>query len=276
MTSNVIYPNFFPTYLYIERHSITGLLYFGKTCKNPEIYPGSGKYWRRHLKTHGNHVDTLWWCLFYDEDSLNAYAVMCSEQWNIIDAKNDQGKKVWANLVTENGLTGTPTGTKLSPEHRLLLSQSQKLWYKSGNEHPKGMLDKHHSEESKLAISVANTGKPGPMLNKSHSEATLERLRIANRGESNGFFGKTHSEETIQSMRDAKLGNKDSPETLKRKSIAQSGKNNSMFGHVYEIVECPHCHKIGGNNMKRYHFDNCKTLVTSLKAGKIYRIFDVE
>jgi len=31
---------------------------------------------------------------------------MCSEQWNIVNAKDENGKKIWANLKPENGLDG--------------------------------------------------------------------------------------------------------------------------------------------------------------------------
>ncbi len=46
-------------YLYVKRHRKTGLLYFGKTTKNPLKYNGSGKYWKSHLRKHGSDVETL-------------------------------------------------------------------------------------------------------------------------------------------------------------------------------------------------------------------------
>lgn len=40
--------------------------------------------------------------------------------------------------------------------------------------------------------------------------------------------------------------------------IGRSIANNR--GHQYDNVTCPYCKKVGsGGNMKRYHFDNCKT-----------------
>ena len=56
---------FIPTYLYIKQHSITGKLYFGKTCKNPLKYKGSGKHWKLHINQHGNeYITTLWYHLY--------------------------------------------------------------------------------------------------------------------------------------------------------------------------------------------------------------------
>jgi hypothetical protein len=93
--------NIYSTFLYIKKHSITGLLYFGKTTKNPEKYYGSGKYWLKHIKKHGKkHVVTLWYCLFLDKDTLTSFALNFSKQNNIV--KSD----LWANLTEENGLDG--------------------------------------------------------------------------------------------------------------------------------------------------------------------------
>ena len=89
-----------PTYLYIKQHKDTGLKYFGKTTKNPLLYSGSGKHWRRHIKVHGENIETLWYQLFTDENELVNYALKFSEENNIVESKE------WANLKNENGLDG--------------------------------------------------------------------------------------------------------------------------------------------------------------------------
>ncbi len=90
------------TYLYIKQHSITGLKYFGKTTKDdPTKYLGSGIHWKRHIKKHGiEHVKTLWYQSFDNEESLVEYATKFSQQNNIVESKE------WANLKGENGLDG--------------------------------------------------------------------------------------------------------------------------------------------------------------------------
>jgi hypothetical protein len=41
-------------YLYVKTYSKTGLKYLGQTSSNdPHKYPGSGMYWKSHLKKHG-------------------------------------------------------------------------------------------------------------------------------------------------------------------------------------------------------------------------------
>lgn len=101
MSSATIYSDFKPTYLYIKQHTITGLLYFGKTVNDPEKYPGSGTIWKAHIKKHGKeHVVTLWCYLFTDRALLMDVALIMSTQFNIVDSKN------WANLILENGING--------------------------------------------------------------------------------------------------------------------------------------------------------------------------
>lgn len=91
----------YPTFLYIKKHSVTGLLYFGKTTKDPEKYSGSGKHWLSHIKKHGKeHIITLWYCLFLDKESLTSFAINFSKQNNIVKSN------LWANLTEENGLDG--------------------------------------------------------------------------------------------------------------------------------------------------------------------------
>lgn len=87
--------------IYVKTHSITGLKYFGKTSsKNPNLYIGSGTYWRRHLKKHGNFVDTEILGIFTDKISLQLYCLEFSHIHNIINSKK------WANLKEETGLDG--------------------------------------------------------------------------------------------------------------------------------------------------------------------------
>lgn len=91
-----------PTYLYIKEHTKTGLKYFGKTYnEHPEKYLGSGKYWKKHIKKHGEEfVKTTWFQLFTNEKDLINYAIHFSTENNIVKSKE------WANLKNENGLDG--------------------------------------------------------------------------------------------------------------------------------------------------------------------------
>jgi hypothetical protein len=107
---SAISQEFKPTYLYIKRHKVSGLLYLGKTTGTEkyllEQYNGSGSYWTNHLKMHGHEVETVWYCLFTEKDELVKFALQCSAQWDIVKSKDASGKKLWANEKPENGLDG--------------------------------------------------------------------------------------------------------------------------------------------------------------------------
>ena len=114
-------------YLYVKRHNVTGLLYFGKTTKNPLKYNGSGKYWKNHLSQHGKDVETLVvWEFEHDDPSLVEFAEGFSETYNIVKSSE------WANLIVENGLDGAPVGHEgyfFSDEQRKHFSKlSRERW----------------------------------------------------------------------------------------------------------------------------------------------------
>lgn len=147
---------FQPTILYIKRHPATGKLYFGKTTGTEqyllEEYNGSGRYWNDHLRIHGKeNIETPWWCLFTDKEQIKEFALCCSELWDIVKAKDINGKKIWANEKFENGLDGG----------------SQKGQNKGTNRSPK-------TEEHKKNIGEANTGKKRTQKQKDVRSASMK------------------------------------------------------------------------------------------------------
>lgn len=73
-------------------------------------------------------------------------------------------------------------------------------------------------------------------------------------GELNPFFGKKHSDETIQKIKQTKKDNPKIWSEEEKQKLKDSWKNRP-------IITCPHCSKqsIHASNMRRYHFDNCKS-----------------
>lgn len=165
MSSNPIY-GFKPTYLYIKRHSVTGKLYFGKTIKDPETYKGSGTNWSRHIKKHGvEHIETLWYCLFLDQESITEFALNFSKQENIVESKD------WLNLQDENGIDGAPIGIKRNIEQRLKISQSRKS----------SQACKESSAANFRKAAKMNMGKSGPNKGKKFSAEYKQKLSIIQR-----------------------------------------------------------------------------------------------
>lgn len=159
MSSESIYK---PTWLYIKQHSVTGLKYFGKTIRNPNLYRGSGKYWIQHINKHGvGFVTTLWTEKFESKEDLVEFSLFFSEFHDIVSSIE------WANLMIENGLDGGGIS---------------------------GIKRKPHSNETKRKISCSNIGricsaetriklrkKRGPRTSpsKPFSPEHIENLKIA-------------------------------------------------------------------------------------------------
>jgi len=83
--------------LYVKTHQVTGLKYLGYTKQNPFVYKGSGKYWKLHLKKHGNQVHTEILFETTDKDKIKETGIYYSQLWNVVS--NDG----WANLRIEEG-----------------------------------------------------------------------------------------------------------------------------------------------------------------------------
>jgi hypothetical protein len=172
---------FTPTWLYIKRHRLTGLKYFGKTVRDPIKYIGSGRYWKKHIKAHGRDVETLWCELFTEKDSLVEFAELFSDIFNIVEEVDTNGKKCWANEIPENGLhggqnigmpsplKGISTGkpgvwkNKKRPDHSLkmrgrlqTIEHSQKI--------SESLKKYKRSDEHNAKLADSKRGRPNPKL----------------------------------------------------------------------------------------------------------------
>ena len=127
------------------------------------------------------------------------------------------------------------------------------------------------SEETKLKMSNTRKGVP-------KSEETKSRMSAASKGvpkppEQSARMSALHKGKTISVEQRAKnsaahKGSKRSNETKAKMSEAHKhrlpctdeSKLKMSAAHLKQ-VECPHCGKIGGRIMYRWHFDNCKQLL---------------
>jgi hypothetical protein len=144
-----------PTYLYLKKHNQTGLMYFGKTVRDPESYTGSGVYWTRHLEKHGNDVSTLWTKCFTDKTELTKYALNYSKTHNIVESNN------YANLKEEDGLMGGDTG--ITEQGRMIIKAKSKA--------------RRHTEETKARIRDARRLQTCPRTGKKHSYKTIQKIK---------------------------------------------------------------------------------------------------
>jgi hypothetical protein len=182
-------------YLYVKTHATTGLKYLGKTNRSdPHKYLGSGVYWRRHIEKYGQNFTTEILKECSTNEELKHWGLYYSNLWNIVNAKDGNGRKIWANLKPEFGDGGSLPG---KDSYRYGKSHSEETKKKlseklTGVKKPDGFGNK---------ISKAQKGKPGrprteaekKMLSKVHkgkivSEETRQKV-------SNALRGKPKSEE---------------------------------------------------------------------------------
>jgi hypothetical protein len=149
------------TYLYAKRHRVTGLRYFGKTTQDPYQYKGSGLHWRRHLRRHGDDVETTWVQAYTDQEILVREAEFFSRVYDIAASSE------WANMKPENGLDGwqpgipNPRSVSQSAETRARKSSALKGTEKSSHFGEKnGMYGKQMSEEAKIKLRATRALTP--------------------------------------------------------------------------------------------------------------------
>ena len=131
-------------YLYLKTHNKTGLKYLGKTIYNPFKYNGSGKYWLKHLKKHGNDITTKILKECDSESEIKKWGLYYSNKWDIVNSNE------FANLTEETGNGGICwqihpcLGKSKTKEIKNKISKSL-IGVSQGNPNP-------HSEKTKQKI----------------------------------------------------------------------------------------------------------------------------
>ena len=168
-----------------------------------------------------------------------------------------------------------------SDETREKLSKERK-----GRPSPKkGKPGKPRTEEWKRNMSVANKGKPCPKnIGRLHTDEWKKNHSERMQGEKHPMFGKPNpnkgkpgkSQLIITCPHCLKIGGSSGMKqhhfdncaliTNVVKTHTEESKRNmseAKKGKLQPIITCPHCAKIGGSsNMRRWHFDNCKSCPT--------------
>jgi len=240
-------------YLYVKTHKITGLKYLGKTnSKNPHKYPGSGVYWTDHLKKHGNDVATEILHECKDNDEVRERGLYYSELWNIVDAVDENGRKIWANLEPESGNGGTGWGhgndniakrpdvaekiknTRSTPEYKEKMISAGKnntaaITALQSSESNKKRKDTKNGESYKKKVSGDNNIlRRSDEAKQSHLDGVRsESARESHRGSKNSM--------NLPGVRDKHHEAVNSPKEKQRRSELVSGKNNPKAS-TYEFT----------------------------------------
>lgn len=215
---------FIPTWLYIKRHNRTGLLYFGKTSQsNVMRYKGSGTYWKNHLKQHGNDVTTIWSELFLIEDDLLEFSQFFTEFYNIVKSTDTTNKKIWANLVPEDGKMG---GQNIGMPSLLKGQKTGRPSVWKGKKRPE------HAD--------AMSGRTNTVEHNANISAALRQH--------------TRTVEHGNAISAAKSGISNP-----KVSLALTGRIGQNKGLSLATHRCIHCGiEASGGNLVRWHNNNCK------------------
>jgi hypothetical protein len=173
------------------------IFYIGKGCSY-RAYQKTGRntWWKKTINKYGLIIDIL-------EEGLAEEEAFEREKYYIQKiGRRDLGLGSLVNMTDGGDGMSNPSEETLKAK-----SSEMKKRYKSGWEHPKGMLGKNHSQEAKDKVSNAKTGKK-------HSEVTKKIMSdLAKERMKNGF--KVPSTLGIKMSDEAKRKNL---ETYKKKS----------------------------------------------------------
>jgi len=216
-------------YLLLKSHNQTRLKYLCRhhgTKQSCFDYPGSGTYWKRHLRKHGKDISTKILFETADLKELSERGVYYSKLWDVVKSKK------WANLCPESGEGGlTRVGFKLSKETKRKISLANKG-------RPSACKGIPLTEEHKLKLSKAHTGlhagPKNPMFGKTHDAATRQRMGLPSKGRSLSeevkrkmsvtLTGQRRSFKTKQNISKALKGRRLTEEWKKKISLTKTGK----------------------------------------------------
>jgi hypothetical protein len=256
-------------YIYVKTHKKTGLKYLGKTSSsNPHKYLGSGVYWRAHLEKHGNEHDTDILQECYSKEDVKHWGTYYSVLWNVVEAKDAQGNKIWANLKPETG-DGGASGHIWTPEERKALSEKLKgrISPNKGKTYEE-LYGKEKAiekiERFKKSFNQTVSSKPKKEKSKKLPYSS-DRVGVSYEE----LYGLEKANE-IRAKQKGKLAGEKNPRygkpgTFKNKqhteeSLAKMRQPTGPHKKKRELLTCPHCKKASdASNAKRWHFGNCKS-----------------
>lgn len=202
------------------------IFYIGKGCNDRAFSKANrSNWWKRIVEKSGGYEVTF---IAKDVDEEFAFLVEIE--------RIDQLRKIGANICNiSSGGDG------------VTCERWQEWKDKIGAAHKGKVISKETRE--KISISVKKSGYR-------HPKDVIERIRCSNLGKKRSL-GYRHTEEWKAQNSERAKGNK-SRTGQKRSEEERKKSSEKLSGRIQAKLECPKCGKIGGNAMRRWHFDNCK------------------
>ncbi len=265
-------------YLYIKTHNVTGLKYFGKTTnKDPIKYKGSGKYWKQHIKKHGNNVSTEIYGCFDNEELCMEAALQFSKNNNIISSD------LWANLIDENGQDGAPVGHRghiFTNEQKEKIAQTSKGRWED-NAYRDALKNTHkqrHINNPTLASNAAYKAIEKQKLNGTYESAKIARsnglknyidnLSEVNKEARSAKLKMPKSEEHKQKIAQSHIGLKKTKDHIRLIAISKQINKDILIDHNGESYEL-HSDFLAKYNLPRSFLFNLDQVITKPTLAKL-------
>ena len=212
----------------------------GYICSSKIVKPMielNPKEWVREIVAIGNKVEMI---------NLENEILKLTNARNDIrsfNQHNNNGKFYSFGPRSEETRKKISKGIRANPRSNFKHSEEAK---KKISEAFKGIPKLPFSEETRKKMSEAKKGKLGKLV----SEETRKKLSKSGKG-------RVCSEETKRKLREANKG-----KTIPQETIRKMLETRKIKGTKHSLKStCPHCNKEGGApQMKRWHFDNCKSI----------------
>lgn len=216
-------------YLYKKTHNITGLQYLGKTIsKDPHKYKGSGDIWIPHIKKHGYDVTTEILKECQTKEELTYWGLYYSKLWDVVNARDENGRKIWANLKPETGDGGSSVEIQNRPEVKKKKSDSSKKIQSEVQNRPD--VKRKNSVSVKKALS-------DPAIKQRHRNGCIKAQNTPERKKKRALqVGKNasnynHTRYTFQ-HNDGTIEHCTRQELLKKYNLLEAGLSNILRGRT--------------------------------------------
>lgn len=254
-------------YLYVKTHKKTGLKYLGKTNQvDYHSYPGSGVRWRRHLDKHGYDYTTEILLATEDKSELKETGVFFSKIFNVVQSQDwanlqeEKGDGISSEFATQENYRRLEEGTHpfCDPAHNKKTNEKrQETKRKNGTHNFLGgeIQRKAYKRRLETGEQLRINAEISQRMKKMSEEGLLTAQKFVNVVDKNGNMVMIDRDDYGKDQELVHINSTEGKRRLNKPLVTEKRRE-----YLNTKLECPHCKKKGNvSNMKRWHFDNCKS-----------------